>query len=728
MINFAMLTMSSLALAQDPEPEAEPASAYEEMSLADLLEIKVTTATRNERSLAEAPATVYLITDDIIRSRGYGTVIDVLRDIPEVQLGLRTTEESAAWVTMRGISGNSKFLVLRDGVRAQSPTGMTDSLLQTWSLFDVERIEVILGPASALYGADAFAGIINVISKSGSDLQGATITASYGMYNTTHDAVVWGNDYGDVQVSFSAQGYHSDDPYFPQYYPEDYAAYLEYQETGQLDLFGAPTQVDVKPWSMPYDAASVRAKASIYDLDLSYFVSAERFVPAMSSTVNQTVHSDKAQYFLVFRDQLAAHHRYETLGERPVTFDTLIARTSDWFDPKTGYVNVFTGYDRSYKMEYGTQTTAQELVTFSLAEGWTLSTGLAYDVIDGMPKSADLSQPYDPSKPSGSQDVYYANTEIPVKFYTIEDRNLGATGQLQAQLAPSVEVTLGTRYDYSRRYGSTINPRGSVVLKPADPVTVKLLYGEAYLAPTLLTSYQHYGNFNCTAPGECAGGFFHIPGEPLEPEKLRTGELLTSIEWTDDVVTSVSTFYTQLTNQINTEGGGREGSFLGVDAVYLQYGINQGSLTSYGGTVKTEVHARTGAVDLRFSVAYTYTDGDIEDDVVENALPNTAPHTIKAGVRLLVNRFSLDPRLVYASTLLTTQGNEIPPSPLLNVAARYENLFSSARTPLDLFVTGTNVLDQRYYAPPAIDLGGGYTMPRIPQDPLRVVGGVSLSF
>jgi outer membrane receptor protein involved in Fe transport len=726
MLNFAMLTMSSAAFAQEPEPE--PGSAYEEMSLADLLEIKVTTATRNERSVAEAPATVYLITDDMIRVRGYGTVIDVLRDIPEVQIGLRTTEESAAWVTMRGISGYNDFLILRDGIRAQSPTGMLESLLQTWSLFDVARIEVILGPASALYGADAFAGIINVISKNGSDLQGATVTASYGMYNTTHDAIVWGNDFGDVQFSLAVQGYHSDDPFFPKYYPEDYAAWYDYQETGQLDMFGTPTEVPVYDWSMPYQAGSVRAKTSIYDLDLSYFASAERFVNAMSSTVNQTIHSDKAQHFLIFRDQLAAHHRYETLGERPVSFDTTIARTSDWFDPKSGYANVFTGYNRYYKMEFGTQTTAQELLTFSLAEGWTLSTGFSYDFVHGMPKSTDLSKPYDLSQPAGSQNVNYANTEIPVKFYVVEDRILGATGQLQAQLAPSVEVTLGTRYDYSRRYGSTVNPRGSIVLEPADPVTVKLLYGEAFLAPTLFASYQHYGSFECTAPGECEGGFFHIPGQPLEPTKLRTGEVLTTVEWTEEVVTSLSTWYTLITNQIDTEGGGKEGSFLGVDNVYLQYPINQGSLTSYGGTAKTEFHARAGAIDLRFSVAYTYTGGDIDDDVVEKALPNTAPHTIKAGVRFLFRQFSLDPRVVYGSTLPTTQNNEIPPYVLLNVAARYENLFNSARTPLDLFATGTNVLDQRYYAPPAVDLGGGFTMPRIPQDPIRVVGGASLSF
>src|SRR4051812_29975508 len=108
MIVWMMLTP---AYADDPEPEpADTTSPYEQMSLADLLNAPVTTATRNERSVAEAPATVYLVTEDMIRYRGYETLIDVLRDIPEIQIGLRTTEETGAWVTMRGISGNDQFL------------------------------------------------------------------------------------------------------------------------------------------------------------------------------------------------------------------------------------------------------------------------------------------------------------------------------------------------------------------------------------------------------------------------------------------------------------------------------------------------------------------------------------------------------------------------------------------------------------------------------------------
>jgi outer membrane receptor protein involved in Fe transport len=266
------------------------------------------------------------------------------------------------------------------------------------------------------------------------------------------------------------------------------------------------------------------------------------------------------------------------------------------------------------------------------------------------------------------------------------------------------------------------------VLQPADPLTVKLLYGEAFLAPTLFAAYQHYGSFDCTTPDDCEGGFFHIPGPALEPAKLRTGEFLTTVEWTADVVTSLSTFYTRLTNQLDIEGGTQEGEFLGVQGMFLQFPINHGSLTSYGGTLKTEVHARAGAVDLRVGAAYTYTAGDIEDDAVEGALPNTAPHTVKAEIRLLIQKLSIDPRLVLASPLLTTQANEVPMSTLVNLAVRYENLFNSARTPLDLFASATNLLDQRYYAPPAIDLGGGYTMPMVPQDPFRAMGGLSLEF
>jgi outer membrane receptor protein involved in Fe transport len=721
--------LSLILAALDPARAAEPTlEEMVDMSLAELLEIKVTSATRNEQSVGEVPATVYLVTQETVRARGYRTVSDVLQDLPEVQVAFKAHEEAHNWVTMRGISGNDKFLILRDGVRANNITGRPEPLLQNYSLADVKRLEVILGPASALYGADAFAGIINIITKSGADLQGGTISASYGMFDTTQDSVVWGDEFGEVQLSAGVQVFHSDEPTLPDYYPEDYAAYFHYRETGELEGWAGPVQAENQPWDMPYDAVSVSAKASVQDLELSYFFSAQKFGLGYSSTVSQTTYSTDLQHYTDYREIIALKHRFETDGPRPIRFESSLAKTTSWLDPSSGFRNLFTGYQRYWKAEWGTQITAQEIVHFQLADDYVLTAGLSFDDLTGMPKTHDLSQPYDHSVPTASQGAVYPGTDIPATFYVVNDRNLGAMLQFQAQPVPAVQLILGSRYDYNRRFGSTINPRAGVVLQPTERLTSKLLYGEAFLSPTLFASYLHYGSFDCASPDSCSGGFFHVPTADLKPEKLRTGELSTTYAWTERLVTSVSAFYSHMSNRIDFAGDVTTGTFLGVDNVSMQSSVNRGTMQTYGGTVRAEAQIPLGVLSLRPDVAYTYTDGDIELDAVEDALPNAAPHVVKGGLELGLGRLTVAPRAIFLSDHEEGQGATVPASFVLNLAARYDNLLGTDRLPLDAFAHATNLLDSRFYHAPGTDLGGGFTMSRIPQDPLRIEGGVSLDF
>jgi outer membrane receptor protein involved in Fe transport len=722
---LSLILSAALGPARAEEPTLEE---MVDMSLAELLEIKVTSATRTEQSVGEVPATVYLVAEDTLRARGYRTVAEVLHDLPEIQVAHRANEETQNWVTMRGISGNDKFLILRDGVRASAPTGRPEELLQSYSLFEVKRIEIILGPASSLYGADAFAGIINIITKSGADLQGGKITASYGMFDTTHNGVVWGDEFGDVQVALSAQIYHSDEPVLPDYYPEDYAAYLHYRETGELEGWGGPVQVENRPWKTPYNAWSMSAKINIRDFEIGYFRSSQQYVPSASSTVSQTTHSSELQNFQDYREILMGRHSYETGGRRPIRFETTLSRTANWLDNDSGYSNLFTGYARYWKAEWGHQYTAQEIVNFQLAEGYTLTAGLTYDNVAGMPKTTDLDRPYDPSLPTGSQPAVYSGTDLPIQFYVINDQNLGTSLQFQAQPVEAVQLILGSRYDYNRRFGSTVNPRAGVVLTPHERFTAKLLYGEAFLSPTMFASYQHYGSFDCESLNNCTGGFFHVPSPDLEPEKLRTMEVSTTHAWTEHLITSASAFYSRASNRIELGGEVTTGSFLGVDNVSLQPSVNRGTMYTYGGTVRLEAQIPVGPLSLRPDVAYTHIAGDIELDTIEDALPNAAPHSVKGGLELGLGRLTIAPRAIFLSDTLEGQGETVPASFVVNLAARYDNLLGTDRLPLSAFAHATNLLDSRYYHAPGADLGGGFTMARIPQDPLRIDAGLSLEF
>jgi outer membrane receptor protein involved in Fe transport len=724
---LASLAAASLALAGPARAEDPELVALFEMSLEELLLLEVTSATHSEQSSQDAPATVYLLTHEMIRARGYRTLIELLQDLPELQVSQRSYEESPNGVIMRGIVGNDKFLILRDGVRASPVTGRPDPLLQGLSLFDVERVEVVLGPASALYGAGAFAGIVNIITRDGGDLQGGMVTGSYGLYDTTHDAVMWGDEFGRVEVSVWAQLYHSDDPYLPEAYPDDYAGFLSWQETGQLEGFGGPVQVERQGWHMPQDAQSAGAKISLDELELSYFISAQRWVPAYAATSSQTTYSDESQYYRDYRQLISMQHQHSVEGRFPVELRSLAAYTASWLDSSSGFRNIFTGYERVYKKEWASQLTVQEIVQIELAEGYLLTGGVSYDGLTGMPNGPDLDRPYEPTLPTSSQEVLYPGTDIPASWFVIHERNLGGTLQLEAEPAPWVRLTLGSRYDHHSRSGGTFNPRAGVVLRPLPAWTTKLLYGEAFLAPTLYASFQHYGNFNCAEPGECSGGFFAVPNPDLEPEKLRTGEISTTYAWTPDLVTQASAFYTDISNIIDPYGDISVGSFLGVGEVELQTASNRGSMEVYGGTTRAEARLALGALDLRPSVAYTFTTGDIEMDRAEDRLPLIAPHMVKAALDLKLGGLSVAPRLTWLSAIEQHRG-PLPASAVVDLSARYDNVFDSERLPISVFADAHNLLDQRYYRVPTASLGGGFTMSRIPQDPLRVDAGVTIEF
>ena len=105
-----------------------------------------------------------VITQEQIRTRGYKSVLDVLKDLPGIHISQNTLERSYNNVTSRGISGNNRFLILLDGVRIDSPSTDNLPMAENYPLYHASQVEVLFGPASAIYGADAFAGVINLIT------------------------------------------------------------------------------------------------------------------------------------------------------------------------------------------------------------------------------------------------------------------------------------------------------------------------------------------------------------------------------------------------------------------------------------------------------------------------------------------------------------------------------------------------------------------------------------
>ena len=146
-----------------------------------MLDLEITTASRKPQSVSQAAAAVYVITADDIRRSPANTLPDLLRSVPGLHVAGITASSWA--VSARGLNGRfaNKLLVLIDGRSVYSPTfsGVYWDVQDT-ALEDIERIEVVRGPGGTLWGANAFHGVINIITKSAASAVGTNFSLGFG--------------------------------------------------------------------------------------------------------------------------------------------------------------------------------------------------------------------------------------------------------------------------------------------------------------------------------------------------------------------------------------------------------------------------------------------------------------------------------------------------------------------------------------------------------------------
>ncbi len=154
-----------------------------DMSIEELTKVEVTTVSRHSQKLAQLSSAVFVITQDDIRRSGATSIPDALRMAPGVQVDRVSSDKWA--VSIRGFNGvfANKLQVLMDGRSVYSPifSGVLweqqDTLME-----DIERIEIIRGPAAVSWGSNAVNGVINIITKKAADTQGTLLIAGGGTF------------------------------------------------------------------------------------------------------------------------------------------------------------------------------------------------------------------------------------------------------------------------------------------------------------------------------------------------------------------------------------------------------------------------------------------------------------------------------------------------------------------------------------------------------------------
>ncbi|GAB3911291.1 TonB-dependent receptor plug domain-containing protein [Mucilaginibacter boryungensis] len=727
----------------------------EDLSLKGLLDVKVVTASKTSQNSGTAPATVTVVSKDQIRTRGYQSLLDLIVDLPDMKLDDKIYPGSGNSITVRGIQGQQNFVILLDGVKISSPTNEAIPVMENYPVNLAEQVEVMYGPASALYGADAVSGVINIITKKLPAGKNITVDANAmaGTYGYINNTLFLAKKLGtNASLTVSGQYNYNAQPDYTKIYPNDPQLSITPLQTGTFNtVYGVikPVAPVTPAYQAPTSAYNIYAALSLDGFTFSVFSNYTRTPSAYSNNTNNTVYNKN-----VFLGQhvTTANAAYKKVFNRFVSSSSLTA-SNYTLDPESNYRNMFTSMEPVYKYSVSTNVKAEQQLDYKASDKLNLTAGVSYESFNSIPQSADLDQPVNTK---GNIEGSYAGTEsyyrpegLPAKFYNINYFNLG--NYLQAQFTPlkQLSFTLGARHDYNSRYGSSFTPRLGMVYKPLPATTVKLLYGSAYLAPAPSDSYIQYGSFTTTDSGRTfRSSFLHLPNPDLKPIRAHNFELNVRQYLTDNFTITADGYFAVSTG-LHTTADDNESTrlyhntFDGMPVDYAEVFINQGRQENYGGSLQFNLKHSIGDVFLNSYASLSYVGGETDDPKTENQeghydaeLPFISPWMFRIGTDMQAGRFTFSPRLLLMGrqnlpSARDTVGSDIhfqtiSGYALLNLSARYT--FGKR---FSVFINVSNALNQHYRSVSYLmDLTKKDTelFYGQPEDPIRIMGGLNFHF
>lgn len=524
---------------------AEPLLVAYNDGLAELYgdEEFVSIATGSKKPITRAPAVASVITAEDIRAMGATDINQVLDTVPGLHVSLSTLSRLDAVYSIRGIHTgfNPQVLLLMNGIPFPELWTGAHPILFRLPVANIERIEVMRGPGSAIYGADAFAGVINIITKDAAGLGGTVTGGRIGSFDSQELWLQHGATYADWDVAFSFEWQTTDGDH-DRIVKRDFQTTLDelYGTRASLapgaldtryDLFNTHLSVGrgdwrFNLWNWRLDDAGVGAGAA-QALDPEGFQSDNLYLADLTWHKSD-LHPDwdltsRASYQYLKND---IEFNLLPPGSRvPIGADGNLE-----FDPTNPVVTFTDGLIARPDGNSEVFSLDQALVYFGFANhSLRIGAGIKWLSLDTQEKKN-----YGPSVIDGSEGVVGGGlidvSDSP--FVYAQDRSRRVFNLLlqdEWQLAPDWELTTGLRYDDFSDTGDTLNPRIALVWATRHNLTSKLLYGSAFRAPSFS---ELYAINNPVALGN----------PDLEPETIDTLELAFDYKPTFDLQLGLSLF------------------------------------------------------------------------------------------------------------------------------------------------------------------------------------------
>ncbi len=185
----------------------------EELLELDIEELSVTVASKREEAISKAPGVITMITAEEIQSFGANSLADIIYRLPNTyRNNVSLLLDNASSIRGFQRATDNKVLILLNGrpMRDGFSGGHNMSIYRSMPLEFIERIEVVRGPGSVLYGTNAISGVINIISKDIEEFHQDEITGGYGIDNTAQASGLYSKQIGDIKFMLSGKLFDSD--------------------------------------------------------------------------------------------------------------------------------------------------------------------------------------------------------------------------------------------------------------------------------------------------------------------------------------------------------------------------------------------------------------------------------------------------------------------------------------------------------------------------------------
>jgi iron complex outermembrane receptor protein len=625
-------------------PPTADAGNLADLNLEDLMNLRIErvwSASKYEQKVTQAPASVTIVTAQDIRQFGYRTLADILRSVRGLYV---TYDRNYSNFGLRGFDRpgdfNTRVLLLVDGHRMND--NLYDSaLIGTEGILDIdliERVEVIRGPSSSIYGSNAFFGVVNVITRKGDAIGGVEAAATGGSFDTRRGRVTYGrqlaNDFDVVLSASLADTAGQRRLYYPEFDTPQTNHGIVINSDGESaeNLFG----------HLAYRDLTVTGAYSRRDKEVPTASFGTVFNDGREKTEDERILLDLAyERALSTTSKLLGRAYYDRYAYRA----TYPFATATPGDPS----GVVLNHDDDYGDGMGAE--AQ----------WTTKLGERHTVIFGAEYREALHL---------YQSNFYDNPRIYNFLSNREGRSTGVYSQGDFVVGQKLRINAGLRYDHADNFGGTVNPRLGLIYSLRTDTTIKLLYGQAFRAPNAYELYIESPGFSKSNPA-------------LKPETIGTYELVLEQYLPKNLRLSASAYHYDIRDLITQRLDPADGLlvFQNVDRVE-------------GMGVELELEGRFAQGLL---VRASYALQHAEDGRTGRDLNNSPRHMAKLNLSLPLYRDVLHAglELQYLSALQTLSGLHTPGFLLANVT-----LLSAAALPhLELSLSIYNLFNQAYAYP-----------------------------